>query len=79
MAEARGGIGELNSVGEPDYELRSEYGGRTGTGPLDQCLPTGEVATGNEVKARDVFERGERRGASVTRNESQLRSGGRRK
>jgi hypothetical protein len=73
MAEARGGLGELNSVGEPDYELRSEYGGRTGKGPLDQVLPTGEVATGNEVKARDVFNRGIRRGASVEKNESQAR------
>jgi len=77
MAEIRGSFGEINSVGEPDYELRSEFGGRTGTGPLDQVLPTGEVATGNEVKARDVFERGERKGSSVTRNESKIRGSSR--
>ena len=70
---ARGETGELNSVGVPEYAGRSEYGGNSGHGNLGQVYPTGIVADGNEVKARDVFNRGIRRGASVEKNESKAR------
>jgi hypothetical protein len=69
----RDSVGEINSVGEVGYQPATEEGGRTGTGPIDNRYPTCFVAEGNEVKARDTFERGERRGASVTKNEAKLR------
>jgi hypothetical protein len=70
----RGEIGEINSVGEVDCQPTTEGGGRTGTGPIDNRYPTSYMAEGNEVKARDVFERGMRKGASVVKNESRQRN-----
>jgi hypothetical protein len=66
-------IGEINSVGETMYQPSTEGGGRTGTGPIDNRYPTSYMAEGNEVKARDVFNRGVRKGTSVEKNESQAR------
>lgn len=74
---SRGEVGELNSVGVPTEHTRSMEGGNVGRGNIGNMYPTGIVADGNDVKARDVFNRGVRRGASVERNESKARSSSR--
>jgi len=69
--------GELNSVGVPHEQTRSMEGGMSGRGNIGNMYPTGIVADGNDVKARDVFNRGARRGSSVERNESKARNSSR--
>jgi hypothetical protein len=66
-------FGSLNSVGEPGSPRMSAYGGNDGRGPVDNVLPTGIVARGNEVRAGDVYDKGERRGMSTARNASKAR------
>jgi hypothetical protein len=71
-------FGDLNTIGNPK-ELRSNaYGGNDGRGPVDNVLPTGIVASGDEVRAMDVFERGVRKDTSFSRNRSKAREGARR-
>lgn len=72
MAEFSG----LNTVGSTrDYTKIADGGGNGGRGPIDNVLPTGVVARGNEVSARDGFDRGERRGLGITRMTSKARMG----
>lgn len=70
-------FGELNSVGETretNQSMGNGYGGNNGTGPIGNVYPTGIVATGNEVSARDVYMKGVRRDMSTMRNTSLRKS-----
>lgn len=66
-------FGDLNSVGQPREMRSSAFGGNDGRGPVDNVLPTGIVAKGNEVSASDVVKRGVRRDMSSNRNVSKAR------
>lgn len=69
-------FGDLNSIGQPK-RINSAMGGNDGRGPVDNVLPTGIVAKGDEVRASDVFDRGVRKEMSTSRNKSKSREGGR--
>lgn len=69
-------FGDLNAVGEVRSVGRmGSMGGNDGRGPLDNVLPTGIVARGDEPKAADVAFRGMRAGMSIARNEGKKRMG----
>lgn len=70
---AREDVGNINAVGNPTVRDMSNYGGNDGRGPIDNVLPTGIVARGNEVSSRDGYDRGVRRDMSTTRNQSKAR------
>ncbi len=72
-------FGDLNAVGQTRTVGRmGSMGGNDGRGPIDNVLPTGIVAKGDEVKASDVYAKGERKGMSIARNTSKKRMGGER-
>lgn len=74
-------FGDLNAVGQVRVVGRmGSLGGNDGRGPVDNVLPTGIVARGDEVKASDVYNKGQRKGMSTSRNESKgrVRMGGER-
>ena len=67
-------FGDLNAVGQPrEVGRMGSMGGNDGRGAVDQVLPTGIVSRGNEVKAADVANKGQRKGMSVARNEQKAR------
>lgn len=69
-------FGDLNAVGEVRSVGRmGSNGGNDGRGPIDNVLPTGIVARGNEVSASDVAGRGQRKDMSIARNTSKARMG----
>lgn len=75
MAEE--GFGDLNTIGQVRSVGRmGSMGGNDGRGPLDNVLPTGIVARGDEVRASEVMFRGARAGMSVARNTEKKRMGG---
>ena len=70
-------FGDLNSVGQVRTVGRmGSMGGNDGRGPIDNVLPTGVVARGDEPKAADVMNRGIRSGMSTSRNTEKKRMGG---
>ena len=72
-------FGDLNAIGEVRTVGRmGSMGGNDGRGPIDNVLPTGIVARGDEVKASDVYNKGQRSGMSTQRNQEKgrLRMGG---
>lgn len=70
-------FGDLNTVGDTRVVGRmGSMGGNDGRGPVDNVLPTGIVARGNEVSAGGGVDRGVRSGASFNRNTSKARMGG---
>lgn len=69
-------FGDLNSVGEVRSVGRmGSMGGNDGKGPLDNVLPTGVVARGDEVRASDVMNKGIRSGMSTSRGTEKKRMG----
>lgn len=79
---ARGEIdGSVNVIGSARYvgqRFGSGEGGNPEKGNLDQTLPTGVMAKGNDVRSSDVFLSGERKETSFAKNQSKMRERGRR-
>lgn len=77
---AREEASDLNAVGTARYvgQRMGGEGGNPGVGNIDQKLPTGIMAKGNEVKSADGFLEGERRETSFAKNQSKMRERGRR-
>jgi hypothetical protein len=77
---ARSEMDSLNAVGTARYvgQRMGGEGGNMGKGNLDQTLPTGEMAKGNDVKSADGFARDERAEASFVKNKSKMNERGRR-
>lgn len=74
---ARGQMSDLNAVGTAKYvgqRLDDGEGGNNDRGNIDQVLPTGITAKGQDVSSKDDFKRGVRGGMSSTRNESIARN-----
>lgn len=72
----RGQFGGINVLGSAMYvgqRLGAGDGGNNDRGDMDQTLPTGITATGQEVSSRDDFKKGIRGGMSSTRNEQRMR------
>ncbi len=69
-------FGDLNAVGEVRSVGRmGSNGGNDGRGPIDNVLPTGIVARGEDMKAADVMNRGIRSGMSTAKNTEKKRMG----
>jgi hypothetical protein len=67
-------FGDLNTIGQVRSVGRmGSMGGNDGRGPIDNVLPTGIVARGDEVRASEVMFRGQRSGMSVARNTEKKR------
>jgi hypothetical protein len=64
MAE---GFGDMNTVGTTRDLKSSADGGNSGRGPIDNVLPTGNIARGNEVRSSDGMDSGARRGMGMAR------------
>lgn len=61
----------LNALGTAEYvgqRFGVDPGGNTGRGSIGQCLPTAEIARGQDVNSPDNFARGDRAGMSSTKN-----------
>ncbi len=69
-------FGDLNAVGQVRTVGRmGSMGGNDGRGPIDNVLPTGIVARGDEVSAADVMNRGQRKGMSTSKGMEKKRMG----
>lgn len=67
---------DINVLGNARYvgqKMGAGAGGNPNRGLLDQTLPTGIVASGQDVASKDDFARGIRRDMSSIRNESLMR------
>lgn len=72
-------FGDLNTIGQVRTVGRmGSMGGNQDRGPLDNVLPTGIVARGDEVRASDVMNKGIRSGMSTARGVEKKRAGGNR-
>jgi len=67
-------FGDLNTIGQVRSVGRmGSMGGNDGRGPIDNVLPTGVVARGDEPKAADVMNRGQRAGMSTSKGTDKMR------